>query len=110
MTPHDSWGPWRLHLQTYVLYHAAKNYYYVDLEECTTSARVLDRIIQVSKKPWADDATVAGLIRALGDVLSPQRELCSFGTSKHLAKTRIRELARQAHEEQAPAVYPQAEP
>jgi hypothetical protein len=35
-----------------------------------------DRIVQVSHKLWADDATLAGLVRALDDVLRLQSNLC----------------------------------
>jgi hypothetical protein len=108
--PPARWEPWELDVSSYVLRMAEPFPYEVDLEECTTSARVLDRIMQVSYKTDADDATIAGLIRALGDVLKPQANLCSFGTSKRLTMTRVRELARQAHKtrEQAFAVYQEA--
>jgi hypothetical protein len=110
--PADSWGPWELDTAVYVLRMDEPFGYEVDLEECTTSARVLDRIVQVAHKTDADDATIAGLVRALGDILSPQANLCSFGASKRLAKTRTRELAVRARErrEQALAVYGEAEP
>lgn len=105
--PPSDWGPWRLDTETWVLYPVAPYRYEVDLEQCLTTAKVLDYIIHISQKTWADDATIAGLIRALGDVLKPQANLCPGGTPKHLTDTRIRELARQAHEtrEQALAVY-----
>lgn len=110
--PPDDWGPWELDTSTCVLRIAEPFPYEVDLEQCTTSARVLDRIMQISHKTDTDDATIAGLIRALGDVLNPQANLCSFGASKHLTTTRIRELADQARErrEQAIAIYPEDEP
>ena len=96
--PPADWGPWRLDLATWVLYPVAPYRYEVDLEQCLTSAQVLDRIMQISQKTWADDATIAGLIRALDDVLNPQANLCSFGKPKTLTRARVRELARQAHE------------
>jgi len=40
--------------------------YEVDLEQCLDGAQVLDWILQVAGKQWADDATVAGLVRERG--------------------------------------------
>jgi len=89
------WGPWRLDRATRVLYPVKPYRYEVDLDDCTTSAQVLDWIIQVAEKTWADDATIAGLIRALDDVLHPQAHLCSSGASKTLNKAKIRALVRE---------------
>ena len=33
----------------------------------------------VGGKPWADDACLAGLVRAIDDLLQPQAYLCSMG-------------------------------
>ncbi|MEU6265552.1 hypothetical protein [Saccharopolyspora shandongensis] len=63
--------------------------YEVDLDDCLTSARVLDWIMQITAKPWATDATIAGLIRALDDVLQPQTTLCSMGSSTHMTGQQI---------------------
>lgn len=84
------WGPWRLDPDTYTLWEPGS--YYVELLECTTSARTLDRIIQIAGKNWADAECLAGLIRALADVLDPQANLCSSGTSRRVTKARIRAL------------------
>jgi hypothetical protein len=35
--------------------------YWVDLERCRTAAEVLDWIMRVAKKSWADDETLASL-------------------------------------------------
>jgi hypothetical protein len=103
---HGDWGPWRLDPETRVLYPVWPYRYEVDLDACTTSAEVLDWIIQVAQKGWAsaehggngpehnpdgwtDDAILAGLVRALDDVLHPQANLCSFGASKRLSRRRI---------------------
>ncbi|SFQ26564.1 hypothetical protein [Amycolatopsis rubida] len=93
------WGPWRLDPETLVLFcedDAHPSGYEVDLELCLTSAQVLDWIMQVEMKTWADDAVVAGLVRALNDVLRPQATLCSSGISKTLTKTRIAGLVQLA--------------
>lgn len=77
-----TWGPWLLNPRTFVLVTFVASYAYeVDLEDCTTPADVLDWIAQVAGKTWADDATTGGLVRALGDVLDPQANLCSDGKS-----------------------------
>jgi hypothetical protein len=70
------WGPWRFDARRRVLDH---DWYEIDLDRCTSSAEVLDWICQVAGKSWADDATIAGLVRALDDVLAPQQYLCGFG-------------------------------
>ncbi len=110
---HDDWGPWRLDPEVRVLYPVWPYRYEVDLDDCTTSAEVLDWIIQVAEKGWAsaehggndpdhnpdgwtDDAVLAGLVRALDDVLHPQAFLCSSGKSKRLGRRRIAELVAQA--------------
>ena len=103
--PPSDWGPWCLDTTAWVL-HARG--YEVDLERSLTSAQVLDHIMQVADKRWADDTTIAGLVRALGDVLGPQASLCPGGASKRLTKARIRRLAQQAGEsrQRALATYP----
>jgi hypothetical protein len=101
-TRRPEWGPWNLDQESFVLWTAAGGYRYeVDLEECTTSARVLDRIIQLAGKEWARgdpaarNALIAGLVTALDDVLRPQATLCSFGQSRRLSGPAIRKLVTQ---------------
>jgi hypothetical protein len=102
------WGPWRLDVEHLALYMDG-NDYWVDLADCLTSARVLDKVIQISGKAWADDALIAGLIRALDDVLDPQANLCPFGASKRLGKRRVGERASDAEATRAEGfrVYPE---
>jgi hypothetical protein len=75
------WGPWCLDPTRLVLecYEGRRWVYEVDLEQCTTSAQVLDWIAQVAMKTWATDAVIAGLIRALDAVLDLQSNLCGMG-------------------------------
>ena len=75
-----SWAPWQLDAKDRSL--CEPDGYYVDLEDCTTSAHLLDWIFQVARKSWADDRAIAGLVRALDDVLHPQAHLCSSGVSR----------------------------
>lgn len=97
--PPRDWGPWRLDTRTWVLYPVRPYRYEVDLEQCLTSAQVLDRVMQIAAKTWADDELIGGLIRALGDVLRPQVNLCSFGASRRIGRGRVREQARDAQDE-----------
>ncbi|MCA9467001.1 MAG: hypothetical protein KC643_16360 [Nitrospira sp.] len=53
--------------------------YYVDLDQCKTSARVLDAVMQVAGKTWATDQVLASLVRDLQHYLKPQQTLCSGG-------------------------------
>ncbi len=73
-------GRWRFNRRALVLTHDQG--YEIDIEECRTSAQVLDKIIQVTAKTWADDATIADLCRAIRFVLDPQANLCSCGVER----------------------------
>ena len=66
--------------------------YDIDLDNCLTSADVLDWICQITGKPWGDKAAIAGLVHAFVDVLRPQEELCSWGQSFTLSPARVIEL------------------
>lgn len=101
------WGPWRLYppALALVLIGTAQRddgttvefeRYGVDLDRCLTSAEVLDWICQVAGKLYTDsDAVIAGLVRALDDILEPQATLCSFGESLTITKATV---ARRVHE------------
>lgn len=97
-----NWGPWKLDTRNLVLYMMYENTdtrrYEVDLEQCLTSAGTLDWIMQIANKTWADkdDSVIAGLVRAIDDVIRPQAFLCSFGGSRRISRAKVRELVRQA--------------
>jgi hypothetical protein len=101
MTP-PGWGPWHIDRGAYVLWTMAGGYRYeVDLEDCTTSAAVLDWIFQIAGKEWGDgpaerNAVIAGLVNALDDILRPQVNLCTGGQSKRLSRTAVRRLVSPA--------------
>jgi hypothetical protein len=95
-THRSDWGPWYLDAELRVLYPAGRDRYEVDLDRCLTSAQLLDCVCQVAGKRWADDATLAGLVRALNDVLKPQANLCSFGQAKRVGISRVTELVERA--------------
>ena len=73
------WGLWSLDAGSYVLNHDGDVGYWVDLERCGSSAEVLDWIVQVSHKAWADSHDVAMLVAALDAVLRLQKNVCGLG-------------------------------
>jgi hypothetical protein len=90
MTGQPGWGRWTFHADNVTLVHGDDDghEYEVDIEECRTSAKALDLILQVSKKTWSTDADVANLLAALNDLIDPQATLCSFGEDKRIADVR----------------------
>ena len=77
------WGPWRYDATLLTLTHEGAAYE-IDLETCTSSARVLDWIFQVTAKRWCTAHDAHLLLLALDALLSPQATLCSWGQSKTL--------------------------
>lgn len=76
----DGWGGWRFCERTLALvYRCGRVEYTVPLRACRTAAQVLDWLAQVRKKRWATDACLAGLLRALDDVLRLQEAICGYG-------------------------------
>ncbi|WP_039796367.1 hypothetical protein [Nocardia araoensis] len=100
-----NWGPWELDADNYALrIHGVRKVvldlpggdYEIDLEECLTAAQTLDWVMQIAGKEWATDDVVAGLVRALNEILSPQAHLCPFGISRTIARPTVRDLVRRA--------------
>jgi hypothetical protein len=73
----DNWGGWEFD-GTYLEYDG----YYIDVRTMTTSAQVLNWLCQIQGKSWATDAVLAGLLRAVDDLLHPQATLCGMGEHK----------------------------
>ena len=81
------WGPWKLNKRILTLTFSKRRhpanlgppYYEIDLERILDSASMLDWIMQITGKTWADDFTIASLVRALNEIFQPQHYLCSFG-------------------------------
>ena len=92
-----AWGGWVLDTDTLVL---AYDGYEIDLERCLTSAQTLDWIAQIADKNWGTDAVLAGLVRALDDVLHPQTNLCPWGSPKKLTRAEVATLARDPEHQQ----------
>ena len=93
--PLQDWGGWKLDgcELAYPVYGGGGEYP-VDLTRFTSSAQVLDMIMQVAGKKWATDKCVAGLVRALDDLLQPQAHLCSGGSDKRITRTQIKKLLK----------------
>jgi hypothetical protein len=77
----DTWGNWQYNAKTMVLTHRPENYG-IDLEECTSSAELSDKIFQLCNKVWMNPTEIGHMIQALNDLLRPQATLCSFGQDK----------------------------
>ena len=94
----QDWGGWELDAEIGALFLPLDpanpgwngDRYWVGLQECVTSSELLDKIMQIASKPWADDHVLGGLLRAVDDVLDPQSTLCSGGQSHRLALQEIR--------------------
>jgi hypothetical protein len=82
------WGGWRLDPQAATLEHAQSEYW-IELTDCTDPAQVLDWIAQSIYKQRIDDAALAGLVRALDDILHLQATLCPQGDAKTLTVEEI---------------------
>ncbi len=74
---------WKFYPRSLTLsYGRPQERYYVKLRECDTSAGMLDWIMQVAGKNWANDQVLASLVRDLNTLLNPQGNLCSWGTQR----------------------------
>jgi hypothetical protein len=99
MVTYDGWGGWTLD-GVWLEYPAyVGGAYGIEVTDLRSSAPMLDVIMQVRGKNWADDACLAGLVRALDDILQPQAHLCSGGENKLMAPEKIAALAKAARRE-----------
>jgi hypothetical protein len=51
----------------------------IDLERCTSSAPLLDSILQAASKAWIDDAMLGELVRKLDRLFDVQATFCAGG-------------------------------
>jgi hypothetical protein len=79
----DTWGNWWYDQKNRVLEHR-KERYYVILNECGNSARVLDWIAQIKLKTWATAKDLGDLVTALDDLIDLQGNLCGGGQDHKL--------------------------
>jgi hypothetical protein len=68
--------------------------YYIDLERCTSSAKTLDWIMQITQKTWATQPLLGLIVKVLNIALHPQATLCSFGSNRTLEPANIRRLVK----------------
>lgn len=85
----NEWNGWKLEGE-----YLAFDGYVLELVACVQSSVALDYIIQVSRKTWATDACLTGLVRALDHVLNPQAHLCSCGGDKRISVADVRRLLK----------------
>lgn len=76
--------------------------YKVDLTACGDAAQILDWICQVAGKEWANDAVIAGLVRALDDTLNPPLTICPDGDFQEISGETVRALVAGALAQGAP--------
>lgn len=90
---HDGdWAGWTLErLKLVYPAYPGGGVYPIDIERFTSSAQMLDTIMQVAGKSWATNDCIAGLVHALDCPLQPQGTLCSGGSNKTLTVAQIRE-------------------
>lgn len=90
------WGPWQLTNDGTALTLDATGQSHhrdwIDLTRCTTAAETLDSIFHAARHGEVDDATIAGMIRALDDMLDPMANLCSGGQPATLSARRLRAI------------------
>jgi hypothetical protein len=86
--PFSDWGGWRLNPQELTLEHESVEFW-VELADCVDSAGTLDWIAHALYAHGVNDAILAGLVRALDDVLELQAALCPQGESKVLTAEHI---------------------
>jgi hypothetical protein len=89
------WGPWQLVTSGGMvpwLEHATRAYD-ITLAECRTASSCCDWVAQIIGKSWSDDATIAGLLRALNDILRLQPNMVGFGRDLELSLQQVRDLA-----------------
>jgi hypothetical protein len=74
-----AWGRWTLNPDIAALEINGGALYYVDLDQLRDPGQVVDWLCQIAGKTWADDETLAGFVRAVVDIFSPQGTMCPGG-------------------------------
>lgn len=80
------YGKWQYNEKSRTLGYKVKNgyFYAFNLENITSSAQMLDWIMQINGKVWGKGQCVADLVEAFDDIFDPQDSLCSFGNDKRI--------------------------
>ena len=97
----DTWGPWQFNALNFTLSHVNHRGYEINLQSCNTSAEVLDWLCHISRKAWCSAQDAGHLLTAFNDLLSPQKNLCSWGEDKKFDPTaHLKTLLAQSHKNQ----------
>lgn len=86
------WAPWTLDPDPVYPALDFGHLYRIELTDLRRPSRMLDMIIQVARKSWATDTVVAGLVRALNDLMNPQAFMCSMGGTTTLTERQVAKL------------------
>ena len=73
-------GRWIVRLDNLTIEHVGEGYW-IDLERCCSPSQVLDWIMQVANKSWADDETLASLVRAWTTLCGRKRPCAALAGS-----------------------------
>lgn len=94
------WGRWVYHPDPFVLRLAedTQDEYEVDLDHCTTSAEMLDWIIQVASKTGVTAEDLGHLVGALNYLFRPQAYLCSGGQDRQIDPRATVQQAQRDHD------------
>jgi hypothetical protein len=99
MKAQKRWGNWVLNEDNLTLEHYRPGYkswdYWVDLERCVTPAALLDWIFQILDRSFGGTEDIANFLRAVDDILYPQANLCSFGSSKQITGEQLKRLVEE---------------
>ena len=79
--PHTH-GPWTYDPERLVVTHRDTPSYEIDLEQMTTSAEVLDWIVQLNGKVWITAEDMGHFVELLDRLLYLQGRYCSGGTER----------------------------
>lgn len=66
--------------------------YEIDLETCTSSAKILDWIFQIESKTWCTPELLHDLIRIFRIILDPQGNHCSGGIERFEGKSVLKTI------------------
>jgi hypothetical protein len=79
MNERKGWNGWwldGLRLRYHPHSYGKSGTYTLNLERVTDVAALMDLIFQTAGREWADDRALAGLVRALDQLLRPRATLC----------------------------------
>lgn len=98
----EEFGPWLFDIEDLLLIHQDSDYI-IPLEGISSSASILDWIMQVQLKDWCQVHDLYALVLAFKRILDPQAHFCSFeeeqpGNAGHLARQYAERVEKQREE------------